>query len=95
MRHRRLDNRLVWIVGCHRDDAAKHFKCSAVPIFDDIVKRGKTAIDERVQIFANRFASVPIGNTEMTDGVFRKAVKPLPNVLSSISFHIASVPSHK
>ncbi len=53
----------------------KDLQQGAVPIFHDIVMRGKARVDECFQVLADRFASVPIGNAEIANCIFRKAVE--------------------
>ena len=70
--------RVAFVVRCHRNRTAKHLQRTAIPVLDDIVQRGQAGVDEGTQILANLFASSA------------RQSKPLPNVLSSISFENAS-----
>jgi len=78
------------VVGLHRDDAAEDLDRSSVPVFGDVVVCCEPCVDEGAQVFTNRFASIPFGDTEAACRILYKAVKTLQKVLSSISFQKAS-----
>src|SRR5271156_2954393 len=75
MGHHRFHNRLAVVIRLHGDDAAEDLERTAIPIFEDVVMRRETRIDEGAQILADGLASMPISNTEVTDGVLGKAIE--------------------
>ena len=77
VRHHRLHRRLAAIIRRHRDDAAEHLERSAIQVLHNIVPRGEAGIDEGAQVLPDRLASVPVGDTEIADGVVGEAVETL------------------
>ena len=47
----------------------KDLQQQAVPILHDIVMRGKALVDKLPEIVSDRFASMPVGNTEIAYGI--------------------------
>jgi hypothetical protein len=81
---------LVLSSGDHRNGAAKYLQRAGVPVFDNFVQGSKAGINEVTQALTNFLASMPIRDAKVADRVLGKQSKPLPNVLSSISFQNAS-----
>src|SRR5579863_9713447 len=73
--HRRPDGLLSRIIGFHGYKAPKHLERSTVPVFHDLVVRGKSVVDEGTKILADSLAPMPIADTEIGNGVFLEAVK--------------------
>jgi hypothetical protein len=87
MRHDRFHERFVLVVRRHRNNAAKQFELSAVPVCKDIVQGRETGVDERAQILADLLAFIPFCNDEPACSQLQQSSRnPLPKVLSSISF---------
>jgi hypothetical protein len=76
VRHHRFHDRLTAVIRLHGDDAAEDLEPAAVPVFEDVVMGCETRIDEGAQVLADGLASMPIGNTEVTDGIFGKSIEP-------------------
>ena len=90
MRHRRPYGLLRRIVGCHGDESTKHLEKSSVPEFDDIMMGRKPSIDKGPQVLTDRLAPMPVANAQIAMALDAKQSKPLPHVLSSISFQNAT-----
>ena len=75
MRHDRLYCRFAAVVWLHGDDAPKNLDGSAIPVFGDIVMRGKSRVDKCSQTLTDLLASLPFSDAEATCGIFYKAVE--------------------
>jgi hypothetical protein len=53
----------------------KDLERPAIPILDHVMMRSKAGVDECFQVLPDRFASMPIGNAEIANCIFRKAVE--------------------
>jgi hypothetical protein len=86
-RPHRLDARIIEF---HANLAMKDLQQGAFPILHYIVMRGKALVDKLPQVISDLLASVPVGTPRLQTASSAKQSKPLPKVLSSISFHIAN-----
>jgi hypothetical protein len=75
MCHDGLHNRLGVVIWLHGHNATKDLDRSAIPVFDDIVVRGKPRVDERAKVFTDRLTSIPFGDAKATRRVLYKAIK--------------------
>jgi hypothetical protein len=77
MRHRRSHRLDARIIEFHVNLAMKDLQQGAIPILHDVVMRGKALVDELPQVISDRLASVPVGNTEVTNCILCEAIEPL------------------
>ena len=77
MGHDGLGDRLACIIRLHGHDAAEDLERAAVPILDHVVMRRETCVDESAKILANGFPSMPIRDTEISNGIFGEAIETL------------------
>ena len=73
--HGRFHNALAGVVWSHGHDSPKDLERPAIPILHHVMMRGKARVDEYFQVLPDRFASMPIGNAEIANCIFRKAVE--------------------
>jgi hypothetical protein len=90
VRHHWLRDRFAFVIRRHRHGALEYLDRSSIPILHNIVEGSETGVDESTQIPANLFTSTPFRDAQPASRSFRKAVRPAPKVLSSVSFQKAS-----
>src|SRR6516164_1622428 len=90
MRHCRFHGLDARIIEFHANLTMKDLEQGAVPILHDIVMRGKALVDKLPEIVSDRFASMPVGNTEIAYGILCEAIETFAKGLVIDLFHIAS-----
>ena len=76
MRHCRSHGLDARIIESHANLAMKNLEQGAVPKLHDIVMRGKALVDKLLEVFSDRLASMPVGDTEIAYGILCEASSP-------------------
>jgi hypothetical protein len=63
MRHYRPNSGFCFVILCHGDDTMEYFERTAIQILGYLMTGREALVDERAQIFADCFPTVPIGNS--------------------------------
>ena len=90
MGHGRPHRRQVAVLKRHRDLAVEDLERRAVQVLDDFVVRREALVDKGAQVLADRLRPCQSATPRLHTAYSAKQSKPLPNVLSSISFHMAN-----
>ena len=90
MRHCRSHGFDARIIEFHANLAMKNLEQGAVPKLHDIVMRGKALVYKLPEVFSDRLASMPVGDTEIAFGILCEAIEAFAKRLVIDLFHIAS-----
>jgi hypothetical protein len=75
IRHCRSHGLDARIIEFHANLAMKDLQQGAVPVLHDIVMRGKALVDKLPEVFSDRLASMPVGDTEIAYGILCEAIE--------------------